>query len=78
MKTHMGTDQYGETYHDLGEHPRKKLMEILGYTTAEKMYIDRNSGGSRHCGWIIGPHWVTVFEVTPINLKEESAKVPGS
>lgn len=68
MKSHMAVDQYGETLHDLGEHPRKGLLEKLGQTHAEKMYVDSiSTGEARHCGYIVGGHWWTVYEVKPIN-----------
>ena len=72
MKTHMAIDQYGETLHDLGPYPRKGLLERLGSSHAEKMYIDNiRTGEARHCGYIVGGHWWNLYEVTPIN--EEAA-----
>lgn len=65
MKNSMAIDQYGQTYHNLGEHPRKALLERLGRTKAQKMYVDRNGGGV-HVGWVIGSLWLTVYHVTPM------------
>lgn len=59
----MGIDQYGRTYHNLGQHPRKALMERLGARSASKMYVDSKSGGTVHIGYVIRGHWVTVYNV---------------
>jgi len=59
---YLGIDQYGNNYH-LDKYPRKELMEYLGYKSAQKMYTDLKDGGSRHSGYVIGPHWIRVLEV---------------
>jgi len=59
---YMGIDQYGTTYHDL-KHPRKDLMERLGYKSAHKMYIGEDT--PKHIGYVIGRHWVTIYQVKP-------------
>ena len=59
---HMAIDQYGNTYHSLGEHPKKALLARLGRTKADEMYIDTKSG-TKHIGWIIDQQWLTVYEV---------------
>lgn len=64
-KQHMAVDQYGNTYHALGAHPRKELMKRLGRKRASRMYQDRN-GKALHVGWVIGGHWLKVFEVSPM------------
>ena len=64
MKTTMAIDQYGTTYHDLGQHPRKVLLERLGRKHASKMYRDA-SGKTRHVGYVIGGLWLTVLTVSP-------------
>lgn len=61
--THMAIDQYGNTYHDLGRHPRKALLDILNRKRAEKMYIDGANGKPIHTGWVIAGLWLTVYEV---------------
>ena len=61
----MAVDQYGQTYHDLGAHPRKELLARLGYRKANKMYTDKTDGTTCHVGYVIGPHWLTLYEVTP-------------
>ena len=65
-KTHMAIDQYGNTYHDLGAHPRKALLAKLGRKHAERMYVDGHDGKSYHIGWIIGGLWLTVYRVEPL------------
>lgn len=65
MSSTMGIDQYGHTYHDLGPHPRKRLMEMLCCSHVEKMYADTNDGDCVHTGYIISGLWITVCDVTP-------------
>tara|TARA_Y100000034_G_scaffold74318_1_gene89434 strand:- start:16560 stop:16766 length:207 start_codon:yes stop_codon:yes gene_type:complete len=60
---YMGTDQYGNTYHLKPKFPRKQLMEKLGYKFAEKIYVDNTDGNSKHCGYRIGDHWITLYRV---------------
>ena len=72
MKSTMGIDQYGNTYHDLGPQPRKALLEYFGAKTADKIYVDDaessssspNGNPARHIGYIVSGHWVTLFNVT--------------
>jgi hypothetical protein len=65
----MAIDQYGHTYHNLGQHPRKELMERIGCRHVSKMYHDKKDGnGSRsviHVGYVVGQHWCTLYEVKP-------------
>jgi len=63
MKTTMAIDQYGQTYHDLGKHPRKALCERLGRKHASKMYRDCIDGTVQHVGYVIGTLWLTVMAV---------------
>lgn len=67
MRTYMATDQFGNTYHDLGAHPRKELMQRIGKKSARKMYVDSKTGTAKHIGWVIGKHWLTVLEVKALN-----------
>ncbi len=62
---YMAIDQYGNTYHNL-EHPRKDLMQRLGYRSAKKTYIDTKDGNSFHTGYVVGPHWCNVYKVEPM------------
>ena len=59
----MGQDQYGQTYHLEPQHPRKQLLDRLGYKSAQKMYIDTKDGVSKHIGYIVGGLWITLYEV---------------
>jgi hypothetical protein len=61
--THMARDQYGQYYHDLGPNPRKALLDRFGRKHADKMYVDKKSGGSAHIGYIISGLWLTIFKV---------------
>ena len=65
-KMFMATDQYGQTFHGL-EHPRKDLCGKLGCSHVAKMYNDRKDGSVRHSGYVIAGHWLSLFEVKPIN-----------
>ena len=62
----MAVDQYGNTYHALGKHPRSELMKRLGCKHAERMYVDDLEGKSYHIGWIIAGHWLTIYHVSPM------------
>jgi len=68
MTNTMAIDQYGKTYHDLGKHPRKELLNKLGYSKAEKMYQDKKDGATVHTGYIIGGLWLSLYEVRPIEV----------
>jgi hypothetical protein len=59
---YMGMDQFGNTYHDLGKHPRKELLMRLGAKHADKMYND-GPDGPRHIGYVIRRLWITIFKV---------------
>ena len=60
----MGRDQFGQTYHDLGPHPRKALLEMFDKSHADKMYIDTKDGETKHIGYIVGDLWITLYNVT--------------
>jgi hypothetical protein len=64
-KQYMGIDQYGQTYHRLN-HPRKDLLDRLGYKGAQKIYQDATEG-ARHVGYVIGGLWISLYEVKGIN-----------
>lgn len=64
-KNFMAIDQYGETYHDLGKYPRKKLLDLLGGSNAKKMYVDTKNGDVYHVGYIINGLWIRLYEVKP-------------
>ena len=54
----------GSTYHDLGKHPRKALLEMLGASRAEKMYVDKKDGSTVHVGYIIKGLWIQLYNVS--------------
>lgn len=60
----MAIDQYGQTYHNLGQYPRKALLERLGYRSAQKMFVDTKDGSTRHVGYVIGGLWLSLYRVT--------------
>ena len=67
MKKHyMAIDQYGNTFHSL-LHPRKDLCMKIGCSHVSKMFVDTKDGNARHTGYVISGHWLSVYEVKPIN-----------
>jgi hypothetical protein len=70
MRWIMGVDQYGETYHDLGKHPRKELLRRLGYQCATRMYRDKKDGSNVACGYVIGRLWISLYRVEPLEVKQ--------
>jgi hypothetical protein len=71
MAEYMAVDQHGNTFHAL-KHPRKDLMKEIGSKHADKMYVDLKSGGSKQIGYVIGKHWLSVYEVMPMGGKKKS------
>lgn len=63
---YMATDQFGNTFHNLGCHPRKALLEQLGYKAAKRIYCDSNDGNTYHTGYVVGPHWCQLYRVEPL------------
>jgi hypothetical protein len=63
VKTYMAIDQYGQTEHNLGLHPRKELLRRCNSTRAFKQYQDLKDGSSVHTGWIIAGRWFTLYHV---------------
>ena len=59
---YMAIDQYGRTFHGL-EHPRKDLMERLSNKHCSKMFVDKKDGSTKHVGYVIGGHWLTVYKI---------------
>lgn len=66
-------DQFGNTYHNLGSHPRKSLLERLGRTRAEKMYVDTINGETKHIGYVIAGHWLTLYVLSEWSKHPEVA-----
>jgi hypothetical protein len=65
MKDFMGIDQYRQTYHALGSHPRKELLRRIGRKSARKMYVDKKDGSTSHCGYVIVGLWIILYKVKP-------------
>jgi hypothetical protein len=59
---YMAIDQYGRTFHNL-KHPRKDLMDRLCNQHCSKMFVEKKDGSSKHVGYVIGGHWLTVYKV---------------
>lgn len=67
----MAIDQYGNTEHNLGPHPRKGLLERLDRKHASKVYVDKKDGRSVHIGWIVAGRWFTVYEVKRMEREDQ-------
>lgn len=67
-KNYMAVDQHGRTFHNLGPHPRKELMERMNTSHATRMYVTRE-GKTFHIGWVIGELCLTVYEVVPMEVE---------
>lgn len=67
-KMYMAIDQYGQTFHSL-THPRRDLCERIGCKHADKMFVDLKAGGSLHTGYVIAGHWLSVYEVRPMEAR---------
>jgi len=60
----MAIDQYGHTYH-IGQHPpRKWLLANFGRQHADRMFVNRRDGTTRHVGYIIAGHWLHIYRVS--------------
>lgn len=60
---YIAIDQYGQTYQNL-QHPRKDLLNRLGRSHAENMYIDTKSGDTKHSGYVIAGLWLTIYKLS--------------
>ena len=47
---YLGVNQLGQKY-TMYKHPRKELLETLGATKVEKMYVDKKDGSILGIGW---------------------------
>ncbi len=61
---YLGIDQWGNHFTILTR-PRKELMKQIGIKHVGKMYIDLKDGKSEHIGYVVGKHWVTIYEIFP-------------
>ena len=70
-KNYMAVDQYGNTFHDLGNHPRKALLAMLCRKASSNIYRDvfnqdTNAMEVKHVGYVIAGYWLELFEVSPM------------
>tara|TARA_Y100000310_G_C20194014_1_gene583789 strand:- start:291 stop:515 length:225 start_codon:yes stop_codon:yes gene_type:complete len=68
---YLGIDQYGKNY-KINKYPRKELLEQLGGTHADKIYVDTKDGITRHQGYVIGGLWIGIYEIYEWKSKKES------
>lgn len=60
MYTYVAISDYGNSIMLKTMHPRKELLNILGYKRADKIYMDTKEG-AEHIGYVIGRQWYTVY-----------------
>lgn len=63
MKGYLAIDQYGNKLLLKGKHPRKALLDKLGRSRAEKMYVDKVDGSFAHIGYIVAGSWYTIYKL---------------
>jgi hypothetical protein len=61
-KFRLFVDQFGD--HFYANSIRELRTQVPGRCT--KMYVDRKDGTTVHIGYVIGQHWLTMFE--PVEL----------
>lgn len=61
----LARDQWGQELTIPGRHPRKELLDKLGYKHAERLYVDKNDGRRVHVGYEIGRSWYTLYTIEP-------------
>ena len=62
----MACARHCPTIHLEGKHPRKELLEALGATHADKIYIDKKDGTTVHVGYVVLQNWYTLYHVVPM------------
>ena len=65
---YMACGNYGTVFHGL-KHPRKDLLEKMGASSCQKMFVDSNEG-AKHIGYIVRGEWFTVYEIHEWNGKK--------
>jgi len=71
MKNYMAIDQHGQTFHDLGQYPRKELLNRLDRKHADKMYVDgKKDGKSYTTGYVIAGLWLSLYRVEPMGRSQ--------
>jgi hypothetical protein len=59
---YLGIDQDGNKFL-MDKYPLRELIKQIGRKHVSKMYRDRMNEGVKCVGYVIGQHWVEVFEV---------------
>jgi hypothetical protein len=58
----MARNEYGECVSIPGRHPRKELLEKLGRSHAEKIYVNSKDGEKTfHVGYVIAQRWWSLY-----------------
>jgi hypothetical protein len=57
MKATLYIDQYGSRFHA----PTLKALRAQVPGRVGRMYVDKKDGGTVHCGYVIGKHWLTAY-----------------
>ena len=66
---YIGVDQYGKNYY-LNKHPRKELIQQIGSSHVDKMYVDARDEVF-HIGYIIAGLWITVYGIEGTIFRKE-------
>jgi len=61
----LAIDQFGQKLTLPGKHPRKELLDKLGYKHADKMLVANKDGTTVHCGYVVGNSWYKFYKVEP-------------
>ena len=69
---YIGIDQYGQHY-KLDKHPRKELLEQIGATKADIMYVTTKKGEVVQTGYVIKGNWINVYRIHAFKLPEASS-----
>lgn len=62
LRGFIAIDQSSQHYY-MTKYPRKELLQQLGKKHAAVMYCDLKTGGYRRVGYVIGGHWLDIYEV---------------
>jgi len=62
---YLAIGHYGTTLHlnDPSKPPRKQLLDKLGASHAQKMYVDDKDGNAKHVGYVVDREWFNIYEV---------------
>ena len=59
MNHYLAIDQWGRKHFATGATPRQAYLTLFGRKHADKMFIDRRPGETRHIGYIIAGLWLS-------------------